>query len=67
MTETGRIRAIVSGMLPRSVIEYDLAVIPGDGIGLAVTEAVLGVLDRVTNHNGVTLSRTRYGWAAIGT
>lgn len=34
---------------------YDVAVIPGDGIGPEVTEAALRVLDLVAEQHGVAL------------
>ena len=41
---------------------YDIAVIPGDGIGPEVTEAAMGVLDRLGDRHGFGLERTVYDW-----
>lgn len=41
---------------------YDIAVIPGDGIGPAVTDAAMDVLDMVGEQHGFALERTSYEW-----
>ncbi len=41
---------------------YDVAIIPGDGIGPAVTEAALSVLDHLGETHGFALERTTYDW-----
>ena len=41
---------------------YDIAVIPGDGIGPDVTDAAMDVLDLVAGRHGVALDRTTYDW-----
>jgi tartrate dehydrogenase/decarboxylase/D-malate dehydrogenase len=41
---------------------YDIAVIPGDGIGPEVTEAAMEVLDLVAEQHGFALERTTHDW-----
>jgi len=41
---------------------YDVAVIPGDGIGPAVTDATTGFVDAVAADHGFALERTRFDW-----
>jgi tartrate dehydrogenase/decarboxylase/D-malate dehydrogenase len=41
---------------------YDIAVIPGDGIGPAVTDAAMDVLDVAAEQHGFALERTTYDW-----
>lgn len=44
------------------MVAYDIAVIPGDGIGTAVTEAGMKVLTKAANKHGFSLERTTYDW-----
>lgn len=41
---------------------YELATIPGDGIGTEVVEAALGVLRQAAQKHGFTLKETRFDW-----
>ncbi|WP_435076814.1 isocitrate/isopropylmalate dehydrogenase family protein [Halococcus sp. AFM35] len=43
---------------------YDIAVIPGDGIGTAVTSAAMEVLDTVAEKHGFALERSTYDWGS---
>ena len=43
---------------------HDIAVIPGDGIGVEVIDAALPVLDDVAAAHGFAVDRTRYGWGS---
>jgi tartrate dehydrogenase/decarboxylase/D-malate dehydrogenase len=42
---------------------YDIAVIPGDGIGPAVTDAALDVLNATAEKYGFELNQTEYDWS----
>ena len=42
---------------------YDIAVIPGDGIGPAVTDAALDVLNATAGKYGFELNQTEYDWS----
>lgn len=41
---------------------YDIAVIPGDGIGPEVTDAAMRVLEAAAERHGFTLTQTTYDW-----
>lgn len=41
---------------------YEIAVIPGDGIGPEVTKAAMDVLDTVADQHGFAVERTIYEW-----
>lgn len=41
---------------------YDIAVIPGDGIGPEVTDAALQTLKATAEQHGITLTQTTYDW-----
>lgn len=41
---------------------YDIAVIPGDGVGAEVTKATLGVLEAAASKFGFSLTFSHYGW-----
>jgi len=43
---------------------HDLAVIPGDGIGPAVVDAALPLVEQVADRHGIGLSITRYDWGS---
>ncbi len=43
---------------------YDIGVIPGDGIGTAVTEAAIDVLDRAAEIYGFETTWTHYDWGS---
>jgi tartrate dehydrogenase/decarboxylase/D-malate dehydrogenase len=43
---------------------YDLAVIPGDGIGIEVIDATLPLLEDVGETYGFSFDRTRYDWGS---
>ena len=42
---------------------YRIALIPGDGIGVEVTDAAMSVLDLAAERFGFGLERTRFGWS----
>ena len=42
---------------------YDLAVLPGDGIGAEVVDAAMSVLNRVARKHGFRLDQTRFEWS----
>jgi tartrate dehydrogenase/decarboxylase/D-malate dehydrogenase len=42
---------------------YELATIPGDGIGTEVVEAALGVLRQAAQKHGFVLKETRFDWS----
>ena len=42
---------------------YDIALIPGDGIGKEVVEAAMPVLRKAAGQNGFTLKETVYSWS----
>jgi tartrate dehydrogenase/decarboxylase/D-malate dehydrogenase len=43
-------------------MSYDIALVPGDGIGPAVVDASLGVLDAAASAHGFDVETTRYDW-----
>lgn len=43
---------------------YDIAVIPGDGVGTEVTDASLPVAERVAAAAGVTIDTTQFDWGS---
>ena len=43
---------------------YDIAVIPGDGIGVEVVDASIKVLDAVAEKNNFNLKYTFYDWGS---
>ncbi|GGH33402.1 isocitrate/isopropylmalate dehydrogenase family protein [Microbacterium album] len=43
---------------------YEIAVIPGDGIGIEIVDAALALLDKCEAHYGIRLNRTRYDFSA---
>lgn len=43
---------------------YDVAVIPGDGIGIEVTDATEGLLKRLAADHGVDIRTTRFDWGS---
>ena len=43
---------------------YDIAHLPGDGIGIEVTEATLPLLDRVADDHGFSVETTTYDWGS---
>lgn len=45
-------------------MEYDIAVIPGDGIGPEVVEAALPLFERAGGHEGVGFETTTYDWGS---
>jgi tartrate dehydrogenase/decarboxylase/D-malate dehydrogenase len=44
------------------MVSYDIAVIPGDGIGTEVTSAAMDVLQGAAERHGFSLTQTRYDW-----
>lgn len=44
------------------MVSYDIAVIPGDGIGPEVTTAAMEVLGEAADRHGFTLEQTVYDW-----
>ena len=43
---------------------YNIAVIPGDGIGIEVVDSALKVLDKVSNNNNFELNYSFYDWGS---
>ena len=43
---------------------YDIAHLPGDGIGSEVTDAALPLVERVADDYGFSVETTRYGWGS---
>ena len=43
---------------------YNIAVIPGDGIGIEVVDSALKVLDKVSNNNNFKLKYSFYDWGS---
>ena len=43
---------------------YNIAVIPGDGIGIEVVDSALKVLDKVSNNNNFKLNYSFYDWGS---
>jgi len=43
---------------------YEIAVVPGDGIGPEVVDAVVPLVEAVAADHGVALDRTRYDWGS---
>jgi len=43
---------------------YEIAVIPGDGVGPEVVDAALPLLEAVAADHGLALDRTRYDWGS---
>lgn len=43
---------------------YDIAHLPGDGIGVEVTDATLPLVDRVAADHGFSVETTRYDWGS---
>ncbi|MEF8802405.1 MAG: isocitrate/isopropylmalate family dehydrogenase [Halolamina sp.] len=43
---------------------YDIAHLPGDGIGVEVTDATLPLVDRVAEDHGFAVETTRYDWGS---
>jgi len=43
-------------------MSYDIALVPGDGIGPAVVDATLPILDAVASTHGFDVEITRYDW-----
>ena len=43
---------------------HDIAHLPGDGIGLEVTEATLPLVDRVADDHGFSVETTTYDWGS---
>ncbi len=43
---------------------YDIAHLPGDGIGVEVTDATLPLVDRVAEDHGFSVETTRYDWGS---
>ena len=43
---------------------YDIAHLPGDGIGVEVTDATLPLVDRVADDHGFSVETTRYDWGS---
>ncbi|MFC6941715.1 isocitrate/isopropylmalate dehydrogenase family protein [Salinirubellus sp. GCM10025818] len=43
---------------------YDIAHLPGDGIGVEVTDATLPLVDRVADDHGFSVETTRYEWGS---
>lgn len=44
------------------MVSYDIAVIPGDGIGPAVTSAAMEILQEAAEKHGFSLNQTVYDW-----
>ncbi len=44
---------------------YNIAVIPGDGVGVEVTEATLDVLEAAASKFGFSLTPTHYEWGDV--
>jgi tartrate dehydrogenase/decarboxylase/D-malate dehydrogenase len=45
-------------------VTYDIAHLPGDGIGVEVTDATLPLVDRVADDYGFSVETTRYDWGS---
>jgi tartrate dehydrogenase/decarboxylase/D-malate dehydrogenase len=45
-------------------MSYEIAVIPGDGIGSEVVGAVVPLLEAVASDHGVAIDRTQYDWGS---
>jgi len=45
-------------------VTYDIAHLPGDGIGLEVTEATLPLVDQVAEEHGFDIETTTYDWGS---
>jgi tartrate dehydrogenase/decarboxylase/D-malate dehydrogenase len=45
-------------------VTYDIAHLPGDGIGVEVTDATLPLVDRVAADHGFSVETTRYDWGS---
>jgi tartrate dehydrogenase/decarboxylase/D-malate dehydrogenase len=45
-------------------VTYDIAHLPGDGIGVEVTDATLPLVDRVADDHGFSVETTRYDWGS---
>jgi tartrate dehydrogenase/decarboxylase/D-malate dehydrogenase len=46
------------------VTDYDIALLPGDGIGPAVVDATMPLVERVAADHGLALETTSYGWGS---
>jgi tartrate dehydrogenase/decarboxylase/D-malate dehydrogenase len=45
-------------------VTYDIAVLPGDGIGVEVIDATLPVLEAAADRGGFSVETTRYDWGS---
>ncbi|MFC7007178.1 isocitrate/isopropylmalate dehydrogenase family protein [Halalkalicoccus salilacus] len=45
-------------------MSYEIATIPGDGIGPEVVDATLPLFERVADSHGIDVEFTRYGWGS---
>ncbi len=51
-------------MRPERVTDYDIALLPGDGIGPAVLDATVPLVKDVAGAQGLSIDTTTYGWGS---